>query len=45
MKILAVADEEEKILWDYYDPEKTKDVDLIISCGDLSPHYLEFLFL
>ncbi|MBQ9065614.1 MAG: metallophosphoesterase family protein [Blautia sp.] len=43
MKILAVADEEEKILWDYYDPEKTKDVDLIISCGDLSPHYLEFL--
>ena len=43
MKILAIADEEEKILWDFYDPEKTKDVDLIVSCGDLSPHYLEFL--
>ena len=43
MKILAVSDTEEKILWDFYDKEKTKDVDLIISCGDLDPDYLEFL--
>ena len=43
MKILAVADTEEKILWDFFDREVVRDVDLIISCGDLSPHYLEFL--
>lgn len=43
MKILAIADEEEKALWDYYDPEKTRGVDLIISCGDLKARYLEFL--
>ena len=43
MKILAIADTEEKILWDYYDPQKTKDIDLIISCGDLKAAYLEFL--
>ncbi len=43
MKILVIADEEVKSLWDYYDREKTKDVDLIISCGDLKPQYLEFL--
>ena len=38
MKILAVADTEEKILWDFFDREVVRDVDLIISCGDLSPH-------
>ncbi|WP_130837900.1 metallophosphoesterase family protein [Lachnoclostridium sp. Marseille-P6806] len=43
MKILAIADEESKPLWDYYNPERVKDVDLIISCGDLDPAYLEFL--
>jgi predicted phosphodiesterase len=43
MKILVVADEEEKRLWDYYDKERTEGVDLIISCGDLHPDYLQFL--
>ena len=43
MKILALADVESKSLWDYYSPEKMKDVDLIISCGDLRAEYLEFL--
>ncbi len=43
MKVLVLADEEVKSLWDYYDPAKTKDVELIISCGDLKPQYLEFL--
>ncbi len=43
MKILAVADDECKALWDYYDPSRTKGVDLIISCGDLNPDYLQFL--
>ena len=43
MKILAVSDEESKGLWDYYQPGKLKDFDLILSCGDLSAEYLSFL--
>ncbi len=43
MKILVVADEECKALYDYYDPERVKGVELIISCGDLPAAYLEFL--
>ncbi len=43
MKILAVADTEEKALWDFYDKERTEGVDLIISCGDLNHNYLDFL--
>lgn len=43
MKILVVADEESKSLWDFYDKKKTEGVDLIISCGDLNPDYLQFL--
>lgn len=43
MKILCIADTESKSLWDYYDHSKLKDIDLIISCGDLDPDYLEFL--
>jgi len=43
MRILAIADEESKALWDYYTPDKLSDVDLIISCGDLDANYLEFL--
>ena len=43
MRILAVADEPSKALWDFYTPDKLEGIDLIISCGDLSPHYLQFL--
>ncbi|MEE8885507.1 MAG: metallophosphoesterase [Eubacteriales bacterium] len=43
MKILAIADEEDKALWDFYKPGMLKDYDLIISCGDLHRNYLEFL--
>ncbi len=43
MKILAIADEESKALWDYFDRKKFKGIDLIISCGDLDPDYLSFL--
>lgn len=43
MKILAIADEESKSLWEYFEPEKLADTDLIISCGDLNRNYLEFL--
>ena len=43
MRILVIADEESKSLWDYFEKEKLEGIDLIISCGDLSPHYLSFL--
>ena len=43
MKILAIADEESKYLWDYFDKSKIEGIDFIISCGDLNPHYLSFL--
>lgn len=42
MKILVLADQKSKYLYDYYEPDKLKDIDLIISCGDLSPTYLSF---
>lgn len=35
MKILLLADEESKYLWDYFEKEKLDGIDLIISCGDL----------
>ena len=43
MKILFLADEEQKSLWDYFDRSRLRGIDLIISCGDLSPDYLQFL--
>lgn len=43
MKILVLADEESKYLWDYFEKNKLEDIDLIISCGDLKPQYLSFL--
>ena len=43
MKILFLADEESKKLWDFFRKEDFEGVDLIISCGDLRPEYLSFL--
>lgn len=43
MKILAIADKESKAYWDFYTPGKLKDIDLIISCGDINPNFLTFL--
>lgn len=43
MRLLAVADEESKYLWDYYEPEKLRGYDMIIGCGDLSIQYMTFL--
>ncbi|MDE5864569.1 MAG: metallophosphoesterase [Lachnospiraceae bacterium] len=43
MKILVLADEESKYLWDYFEKKKLEGIDLIISCGDLKPQYLSFL--
>ncbi|MDO4849708.1 MAG: metallophosphoesterase family protein [Coriobacteriia bacterium] len=43
MRILAIADVEERCLWDFYSEERFGDVDLILSAGDLCADYLEFL--
>lgn len=43
MRILAIGDEESKYYWDFYERGKLDGIDLIISCGDLHPHYLSFL--
>lgn len=43
MRILVVADEESQYYWDFYEKGKLDGIDLIISCGDLEPSYLEFL--
>lgn len=42
LNILILADHKSKFLYDYYDPEQLKDVELIISCGDLPSEYLTF---
>ena len=34
MRILAIADEESKYLWDYFQKEKLEGIDLILSSGD-----------
>lgn len=46
MKILCVADTETRELWDHWDGvgrSRTEGVQLILSAGDISPEYLEFL--
>ena len=37
MKILCIADEENKGLWDHFQKEKLEGIDLILSAGDLNP--------
>jgi Icc-related predicted phosphoesterase len=43
VKILLVSDDESPFIWDFFQPEKFKDIDLMISCGDLDAKYLSFL--
>ena len=43
MKLLLISDRESKFLWDYFQPGMLDEIDLILSCGDLNPHYLSFL--
>ena len=43
MKVLLLADEESRYFWDFFDKSKLEGIDLIISCGDLAPQFLEFL--
>lgn len=43
MKILVLADEPSKWLYDFYEEGKLDEYDLILSCGDLPGNYLSFL--
>lgn len=43
MKILLLSDRESPYLWDYYQPGRLKEYDLMLSCGDLKAEYLSFL--
>ena len=43
MRILAVADVPADRFYEYYTEGKLDEFDLILSCGDLRPEYLEFL--
>lgn len=43
MRILAVSDVEDRLLYDFFRKERVEGVDLIISCGDLRADYLDFL--
>ncbi|WP_396334402.1 metallophosphoesterase [Clostridium sp. 19966] len=40
---MVVADVESPYIWDYFQPEKFSDIDIMISCGDLKAEYLSFL--
>lgn len=41
--ILAVADEISPLLYEHFDPARWRHVDVVVSCGDLPPGYLDFL--
>jgi Icc-related predicted phosphoesterase len=41
--VLAIADEFHPALYDHFQPERWKDVDLVLSAGDVSPDYLDVL--
>ena len=43
MRILAISDHESPYLWDHFEKDHIRDIDLILSCGDLSAEYLSFL--
>jgi Icc-related predicted phosphoesterase len=43
MKVLIVADIEDKRLYDFYRKDRTEGVELIVACGDLKTDYLDFL--
>jgi Icc-related predicted phosphoesterase len=40
---MLLADVESNYIWDYFQPEKFRDIDIMISCGDVKAEYLSFL--
>lgn len=43
MKVLSVADTVIPELYDRFDPDLVRGVELVLACGDLPPEYLRFL--
>jgi len=43
MKILSVSDEVEEAIYNESLKDQFSDIDLVLACGDLPPHYLEFI--
>ncbi|MBQ1632994.1 MAG: metallophosphoesterase family protein [Clostridia bacterium] len=43
MNILLISDVEDPALWDYFQKDRVKGYDLILSAGDLKAEYLSFL--
>lgn len=43
LTVLAVADQVSDLLYEYFRPERWRNIDLVLSCGDLPPSYLDFL--
>jgi len=43
MKVLTVSDQVDPTLYERFDRARWRDVELLISCGDLPPEYLDFL--
>lgn len=43
MRILAISDIESKTIYDHFDPERFKNIDLILSSGDLKADYLSYV--
>ncbi len=43
MRILAIADVESKFIYDFFNPNNFKDIDLVIAAGDLNRHYLSYV--
>ncbi len=41
--VLAVADAVSEVLYDHFQPERWRGVDLVLAGGDLPPNYLDFL--
>jgi Icc-related predicted phosphoesterase len=43
MKILLIADQESRYIWDFFDPKRFENIDVILSAGDLKASYMEFI--
>lgn len=43
VKVLIVSDVESSYIWEHFSRERFKDIELVISCGDLKASYLQFI--
>ena len=43
MKILLIADKISPVLYDCFDAKRFREIDIVISCGDLPLFYMEFI--